>query len=102
MLRIMNAKPPTNLEYALLGLLHQMPQSGYDLRKIFATTAMGKIITSLMILTGYAVTAVPTGIVTSEMVASRKDETTDACPSCGVHGHLLDANYCRKCGEHLN
>lgn len=41
MLRTMKVKPPTNLEYALLGLLHQMPQSGYDLRKIFATTAMG-------------------------------------------------------------
>lgn len=32
---------PTTLEYALLGLLHQMPQSGYDLRKIFAATALG-------------------------------------------------------------
>lgn len=32
---------PTNLEFALLGLLHQQPHSGYDLRKIFATTAMG-------------------------------------------------------------
>ena len=41
MVRTMSAKPPTNLEYALLGLLHQLPQSGYDLRKIFATTAMG-------------------------------------------------------------
>jgi DNA-binding PadR family transcriptional regulator len=41
MLRTMSAKPPTNLEYALLGLLHQQPQSGYDLRKIFATTAIG-------------------------------------------------------------
>lgn len=40
MFRTMSAKLPTNLEYALLGLLHQMPQSGYDLRKIFATTAM--------------------------------------------------------------
>ena len=37
----MRAKAPPNLEYALLGLLHQLPQSGYDLRKIFATTAMG-------------------------------------------------------------
>jgi DNA-binding PadR family transcriptional regulator len=41
MFRTMSVKPPTNLEYALLGLLHQVPQSGYDLRKIFATTAMG-------------------------------------------------------------
>jgi len=37
----MKAQIPTNLEYALLGLLHQHPQSGYDLRKIFATTALG-------------------------------------------------------------
>ena len=39
--RIMSEREPTSLEYALLGLLHQQPQSGYDLRKIFATTAMG-------------------------------------------------------------
>lgn len=37
----MSRRPPTNLEHALLGLLQQHPQSGYDLRKIFATTAMG-------------------------------------------------------------
>jgi len=37
----MKGKAPTNLECALLGLLHGQPQSGYDLRKIFATTAMG-------------------------------------------------------------
>ena len=37
----MTARIPTTLEYALLGLLHQQPQSGYDLRKVFATTAMG-------------------------------------------------------------
>jgi len=41
MRRTMKAQVPTNLEYALLGLLHQQPQSGYDLRKIFAETAMG-------------------------------------------------------------
>jgi DNA-binding PadR family transcriptional regulator len=34
-------KAPTNLGYALLGLLHMAPLSGYDLRKIFATTPMG-------------------------------------------------------------
>lgn len=34
-------KTPTNLEFALLGLIHQAPQSGYDLRKIFEETALG-------------------------------------------------------------
>jgi len=56
-----------------------------------------------MILAGYAIIAVPTGIVSSAITAAENqpDETTDACPSCGVHGHLEDANFCRKCGESL-
>lgn len=66
-------------------------------------TALGQFFTSIMVLAGYAIIAVPTGIVTSDMirVAMRPDETTDACPGCGVHGHLPDASYCRKCGESL-
>ena len=66
-------------------------------------TALGQFITSIMVLAGYAILAVPTGIVASDMVkvAMRTDETTDACPGCGVHGHLHDAVYCRKCGERL-
>ncbi len=66
-------------------------------------TALGQFFTSIMVLAGYAIIAVPTGIVTSDMikVAMRPDETTDACPGCGIHGHLPDASYCRKCGESL-
>ena len=46
MIRNMLPKPPTSLEYALLGLLHQQPRSGYDLRKVMATTALGTYSTS--------------------------------------------------------
>ena len=43
--------------------------------------------------------AVPTGIVSAEMVkAGRPNETTAACESCGCHGHLPDAKFCRRCG----
>ena len=40
----------------------------------------------------------PQEFVASDMirVAMRPDETSDACPGCGVHGHLPDASYCRK------
>ncbi|MGJ8677883.1 MAG: ion transporter [Akkermansiaceae bacterium] len=64
-------------------------------------TALGQILTSFIVLAGYAIIAVPTGIVAGDMVreAMKPDETTDACPSCGTHGHLMDAVYCRKCGE---
>lgn len=65
-------------------------------------TVFGKFLAAFTVLTGYAVIAVPTGIVSAEMVrAARPDETTDACPSCGCHGHLPDARFCRKCGERM-
>lgn len=69
---------------------------------ITPTTPVGMFLTSVTGLSGYAIIAVPTGIVSAEMQAAKHvDETTDACPSCGVHGHLQDAKYCRRCGEKL-
>ena len=66
------------------------------------TTVIGKFIASFTVLTGYAVIAVPTGIVSAEMVrAGRQNETTAACESCGCHGHLPDAKFCRKCGGEI-
>lgn len=67
-------------------------------------TVMGQFLTAIMVLAGYAIIAVPTGIVAGDMIkeAMRPDETTDACPGCGVHGHLPDAVFCRKCGEKLD
>lgn len=54
--------------------------------------------TFMLALTCYAVIAVPTGILTSELSKLEGDDSTDACPSCGVHGHLPDARFCRRCG----
>ncbi|MEJ6567597.1 MAG: ion transporter [Akkermansiaceae bacterium] len=68
-----------------------------------AVTVLGKIITSALVLAGYAIIAVPTGIVTAGIMQGQLgDATTDACPSCGVHGHLPDAKFCRRCGENLH
>ena len=70
---------------------------------IYVTTDLGRFITALMILTGYAVIAVPTGIVAADMsrAEAAEDETTAACPACGSHGHLGDAVFCRFCGSSL-
>lgn len=65
-------------------------------------TTIGKFIAAICMLAGYAIIAVPTGIITGEMSRiDQGDRTTDACPSCGVHGHLPDAKFCRKCGDKL-
>ncbi|MCW1923805.1 ion transporter [Luteolibacter arcticus] len=69
---------------------------------ITPVTPLGRLLTSVLALTGYAVIAVPTGILTSELSKLEGDDTSDACPSCGVHGHLPDARFCRRCGAPMS
>jgi voltage-gated potassium channel len=65
-------------------------------------TPAGKILASLIMLLGYGIIAVPTGIVTSELTrAAQKPDITVACPVCGATGHDEDAEYCKYCGEKL-
>lgn len=70
---------------------------------ISPATPLGKAVASLIMLIGYGIIAVPTGIITTEMAiaARRKDQKHEVCPRCGKEGHDADANYCKKCGEHL-
>lgn len=89
---------PMGIYYAIVSI----STVGYG--DIVATTVLGKFLTTLLILAGYAIIAVPTGIVSSALVKAdnEPDVTTDACPGCGANGHLLDAKFCRKCGEDLS
>jgi len=69
---------------------------------ITPSTPPGQLLTSLLALSGYAIIAVPTGIVVREIMQVSGDASSDACPSCGVHGHLPDARFCRRCGKRLD
>jgi voltage-gated potassium channel len=66
-------------------------------------TTLGQALATLIMIFGYGIIAVPTGIVTAEMSQARKPVATNtqACPHCGAEGHTDDATYCRKCGGHL-
>ena len=65
-------------------------------------TPMGQAIASLVMILGYAIIAVPTGIVTVELARSRaRQNIVIACPRCMLEGHARDARYCRRCGEPL-
>lgn len=65
-------------------------------------TIVGRCIASLLMVTGYAIIAVPTGIVTVELGASAKRaNNTQVCPNCGADWHDNDAVYCRRCGTKL-
>lgn len=66
-------------------------------------TAIGKLVASIIMLLGYAIIAVPTGIVTVELSKnSDKDMPhSQACPACSFGSHDPDASFCKKCGHSL-
>jgi voltage-gated potassium channel len=65
-------------------------------------TTLGKMLTSLIILIGYSIIAVPTGIFTAELAAGMRAKRKFApCPRCGHAEHDGDAAYCRICGTAL-
>lgn len=63
-------------------------------------TVVGQMLASLMMLVGYAFIAVPTGIVSVELMRARSN--TQVCRYCGKEGHDDNAVYCNRCGERLN
>jgi voltage-gated potassium channel len=70
---------------------------------ISPATPLGKFFASTIMLMGYAIIAVPTGIVTTEMALAmrKKDHQHQVCPGCGQEGHDGNARYCKFCGEKL-
>ncbi|HAA75279.1 TPA: ion transporter [Candidatus Latescibacteria bacterium] len=67
-------------------------------------TELGQAVAAVIMILGYGIIVVPTGIVTSELThgASTGPVSTHACPSCGCDGHVLDPTYCYSCGARMN
>ena len=67
-------------------------------------TSMGQFLAAFVMILGYSVIAVPTGIVSAEFVemSGRRATASEACRGCGAEGHSLSADYCYRCGEKLH
>ena len=68
-------------------------------------TALGQFIASLIMILGYGIIAIPTGIVTSEMTKTEEKlipHNTQACSNCNETYHQDDAEYCHKCGYKIH
>ncbi len=66
---------------------------------------LGKFIASISMITGYAIIAVPTGIVGAEISRQMnhpQDYSNRSCKNCSAQVHTSDARFCRICGEKLN
>ncbi|MDZ4844528.1 MAG: ion transporter [Chitinophagales bacterium] len=68
---------------------------------IAPSTALGKMLASIIMILGYSIIAVPTGIVTVEMAKAGKTISRSKCQRCNDTGHEVGANYCKTCGEKL-
>jgi voltage-gated potassium channel len=66
-------------------------------------TAFGQTVAAILMILGYSIIAVPTGIVSAEMTRTRfMNITAQSCPECSREGHDADAEHCKHCGAHLN
>ena len=71
-------------------------------------TPLGQAIASLVMIAGYSIIAVPTGIFTAEMANAMREEfsagmdtTSHECPTCSKSNHQAEASFCCRCGSAL-
>ncbi|MFD2567490.1 ion transporter [Pseudotenacibaculum haliotis] len=65
-------------------------------------TPLGQLIASVIMILGYSIIAIPTGIVSAEMTKTQVHTNTQACPNCLKEDHKDGAEFCYHCGNELN
>ncbi|AWH85639.1 ion transporter [Flavobacterium album] len=69
---------------------------------ITPATPIGQFVSMLIMILGYGIIAVPTGLVTAQFINEKTPENTQVCHNCNAHHHRDDAKYCYNCGYKLN
>ncbi len=86
---------PTSIYWAIV----TMTTVGYG--DISPVTGIGKLLSSVVMILGYVIIAVPTGIVTASLI-NKSTVNTQICSNCFYDKHDDDALYCKKCGNSLD
>jgi voltage-gated potassium channel len=90
----------TSIPYSIYWAIVTLTTVGYG--DISPQTGLGQALASLIMILGYGIIAVPTGIVSVELSQAQAQITnTQSCPHCSAEGHADDAIYCKYCGEKL-
>jgi voltage-gated potassium channel len=90
----------TSIPRSIYWAVVTMTTVGYG--DISPNTAVGQAIAAVVMIIGFTIIAVPTGIVASEMTLQRgRRMTTQVCPECAAEGHDADARHCKRCGAKL-
>jgi voltage-gated potassium channel len=91
----------TSIPVSIYWAIVTMTTVGYG--DISPKTPLGQAIASLVMIMGYSIIAVPTGLFTAELnKAMRPQLQPISCPNCGKFGHASGANFCDRCGYDLH
>ncbi|TVP44389.1 MAG: ion transporter [Halomonas sp.] len=92
----------TSIPMSMYWAIVSMTTVGYG--DIVPATALGKAITMILMLLGYSIIAVPTGVFSAQVIRSIREErySEEACPGCGHDRHEKRAHYCLRCGTWLD
>jgi voltage-gated potassium channel len=92
----------TNIPHSMYWAIVTLTTVGYG--DLSPHTPLGQFIASLVMILGYGIIAVPTGIVTSEITKqdTKVHTNTQSCPNCSFDKHMDNAIFCNRCGKKLN
>jgi voltage-gated potassium channel len=90
----------TSIPLSVYWAIVTMTTVGYG--DLSPSTSLGQTVAAALMILGYSIIAVPTGIVSAEITRARHSRiTTQACPQCSAEGHDPDASHCKHCGSAL-
>ena len=92
----------TSIPKAIYWAIVTLTTVGYG--DIAPQTSIGQMLASLVMILGYGIIAIPTGIISAEMTKDKISDinmNTDSCPNCSAGSHIDGAKFCFKCGEKL-
>ena len=89
----------SNIPQSIYWAIVTMTTVGYG--DITPITTLGRFFSAIVMLLGYTIIAVPTGIVSASMIQASHDAANRVCPNCGKAGHDATATHCKYCGSQL-
>lgn len=90
----------TSIPISIYWAVVTMTTVGYG--DLAPNSVLGRLLASVVMILGYGIIAVPTGIVSVQLTRTRRERvSTQACPMCSAEGHDVDAVHCKYCGARL-